>query len=357
MPFLLGPLNGGVPWPKGFDALRRQEREWLSYVRGLYKLTPGLKATREAASALLLASGHTYHEVATTEALRAKALYLPENAIDPARFPEQQTAAPASSEGPLRIAFVGRLVPYKGAGTLLKAALPLLKDGRAVLDIIGDGAEMSRLKELVRQHDLGDSVSLPGWIPHAQLHERLGQAQVFGFPSVREFGGGVVLEAMALGLAPVIADYAGPAELLPDNCGISVPFESMDSLEAGFREALTRLADDPAQAREMGRHARAYCREKLTWPAKARQLADVYAWVLDPLREKPDFGLAYEPGHSVCVVLKKQIRHTYGCTDGAAELEPEVSGMETVVPVSVPTARAPSLTAMAWAALRITVLM
>ena len=136
VPFVLGPLNGGVPWPQGFDAERRQEKEWLSYLRSGYKLLPGRGATLRHAAAVLVGSRHTEGEIPARH--RPKTIYLPENGIDPSRF--NRVAAP--DPGVLRACFVGRLVPYKGPDMLLDAAAPLLRDGRLRLEMIGDGRRL-----------------------------------------------------------------------------------------------------------------------------------------------------------------------------------------------------------------------
>ena len=121
-----------MPWPAQFKKVQRAEGEWLSYVRDAYKLLPGYRSTRENAAALLIGSQATWQQF---EGYHDRAVYIPENAIDPARF---SNAAPRFEGGPLRVAFVGRLVPYKGADMLIAAAAPLIREGRVIVDIIGD---------------------------------------------------------------------------------------------------------------------------------------------------------------------------------------------------------------------------
>ena len=58
VPFVLGPINGGLPWPPGFQNELRREREYLRYVRAGYKLLPFYRSTY-ARSRCILAAFHT----------------------------------------------------------------------------------------------------------------------------------------------------------------------------------------------------------------------------------------------------------------------------------------------------------
>lgn len=284
VPFVLGPLNGGVSWPKGFDSARRQEKEWLSYVRAAYKLLPGYHSTLASSAALVIGSQATLAQV--PRRYREKCVYLPENAIDPTRFSGR---VEHGEHGPLRACFVGRLVPYKGPDILLEAAAPLVRKGLLRLDIIGDGPLMPSLRQFVEQEKLGDGITLHGWVPHADLQHLMGQSQVLAFPSIREFGGGVVLEAMALGIVPLIVDYAGPGELVTPDTGIKVPVGPRAAIVADFHAQLARLSRDRACLASMGQGAKEKVRRQFTWEAKAQQILEVYDWVMGRTGSKPVF--------------------------------------------------------------------
>lgn len=272
-PFVLGPLNGGVPWPKGFDRERRRERELLSYVRSVYKILPGRQNTLASSSAILVGSKHTQAEI--PDRFQQKTIYLPENGIDLKRFSTKALSACY----PLRACFIGRMVPYKGPDMLLEAAGPLIEQGRIVIDMLGDGPMLDELKAHAQNRGFGDAVTFHGWVAHADIEKIASRCSVFAFPSVREFGGGAVLEAMALGLAPLIVDYAGPGELVTKETGIKIPLGTRAEIVSRFREELERLSSTPKTTEEMGTRARSRIHQHFTWERKAEQILDVYKWV------------------------------------------------------------------------------
>lgn len=279
VPFVLGPINGGVPWPDGFEQEMKQEKEWLSRLRGARRWVPWRKESMRAAAIL---AGSQQALVDLPAWARPRAIYLPENGVDPARFSLQAQ----HGDRPFRACFIGRLVPLKGVDMLLSAAAPLLRAGRMTLDIIGDGPSMA---DLARQASELAGVHFHGWQPHTEVQAIASRCSVLAFPSIREFGGGAVLEAMALGLCPVVLDYAGPSELVTADTGYKVPMGTRNQVVADLEERLAYCADHPVEVRAKGLKASERVRTQFTWEVKASQVMQVYDWVLKRRAEKPVF--------------------------------------------------------------------
>ncbi|MAL27560.1 MAG: glycosyl transferase family 1, partial [Croceicoccus sp.] len=188
---------------------------------------------------------------------------------------------------PLRACFVGRLVPCKGTDMLLEAAAPLLREGRLHLDMIGDGPMLPDLRGLAQSLRIGDAVTFHGWVRHDDVPAIMTACDLLAFPSIREFGGGAVLEAMALGLPPLVVDYAGPGELVEPGWGFKVPLADRDTVIADLRAVLDRIAADPSVLDGLGAAARQRVERKFLWSRKAGQIRAVYDWVLGRRSEKP----------------------------------------------------------------------
>ena len=123
--------------------------------------------------------------------------------------------------GPTVIA-VGRLVPIKGFEHLIRACaeIPRVGDSAAGplnLIIVGDGPERARLQAAAG--GAGVRLTLPGWVPRAQVSRWLHAADVYAQPS-RSLASGrsegmpvATLEALAVGLPVVATEQAGLREL------------------------------------------------------------------------------------------------------------------------------------------------
>lgn len=285
IPFVIGPLNGGVPWPKNFSDRQRAEREWMSYIRGLFKLMPGYQSTREHSAAIIVGSKHTRSEIPRWA--QKKCVYIPENGVDPVRFKLVRTRCASI---PLKGAFVGRLVPYKGADILLEAAAGFLKSGKLQLHIVGDGPQKPLLEIMARQLGICSNVVFHGWIPHTEVQTILRECDFMALPSIREFGGAVVVESMALSVTPIVADYGGPSELIDDTTGIRVKFHDKQSLVDGFTQTIAEIMHSPEILDRLGAAGRMKVQERLTWDAKASQIVAVYDAVLAKVQDFRSLG-------------------------------------------------------------------
>ncbi len=276
VPMILGPLNGGLPWPRDYPELRRKEHEWLVPLRGAYKYLPYYRSTYRHLAGVIAGSRHTATEV--PRSFRGRRCYIAENGIDPSRLPLAATWPGPS--GPFRFLTVGRLVPYKGVDLILEAMQSSAVLRGCELHVIGDGPHRSHLEELARKYQLESCVHFRGWVDHRSLSRELAAAQAFVFPSLREFGGAVVVEALASGLPSIVVEYGGPGELVTPECGILLPLLPRADLVPRLRDAMEKLASNPPLCRTLAQAAVERVRSEFTWQAKAARVVGFYHQVL-----------------------------------------------------------------------------
>lgn len=282
IPFVIGPINGGLPYVPGFSQADN-EKQWVSGLRGLYRFLPFARSTYGKAAAIIAASSQTYAEFAR---YRDKLFFVPEPGISRSLCSDDSRSAKPGAE--FELIFVGGLIPCKACDLALRAAAPLLRSGMARFTVLGDGPERNRLEQLAKSLEIEKAVSFCGWVSHEEALRQLRFADVMVFPSVRDFGAGVVFEALATGAVPVVADFGGPGDIVHPDVGYKVPLTNENDFVAKMESILIELAQNRDHLEQLRRQGMAYARERLTWEAKAQDTSRVLQWVVRR-GPKPEF--------------------------------------------------------------------
>lgn len=273
-PFVLGPLNGGLAWPAAFSGEQKREREGLRWLRGAYRHLPYARATYRHADAVLAAFGHTIADLDGVDP--ARVVPLPEIGFDPEMFHNAGRRAPFSGPEPYRFLFAGRLVPYKVPEVVVRAFAKSERLAPHRLEIIGDGPEMGRLRAIVAEAGAEERVTFAGRKSQAEVAQAMRAADAFVFPSIRELGAGVVIEAMASGAVLIVTDYGAPGDLAAEKRGLRLPLGPRDALIAGCRAAMERCIDEPEEMAAIAARGRDYAFAGFTWEAKANFTTALY---------------------------------------------------------------------------------
>jgi glycosyltransferase involved in cell wall biosynthesis len=274
LPFVIGPVNGGLPWPQGFRQANAQNG-WICRLRSLYPFLPFARSTYRRAAAIIAGSSHTCEELS---AHNEKLFFLPENGIEGALC--SRTLRSRDSGATLELIFVGGLIRWKACDLALRGAASLLREGLARFTVVGDGPERDRLEEMTRSLGIDEAVSFHGSVNHDGVLRRLRSADVLVFPSLHDFGGGVVFEALSLGVVPVVVDFGGPGDIVHPDVGYKVRLTNEDDVVSQIEEVLRLLAQDRDLLERLQQQAVAYAREYLSWDAKAQALTSIMHWVL-----------------------------------------------------------------------------
>ncbi|MDA0179290.1 glycosyltransferase family 4 protein [Solirubrobacter phytolaccae] len=232
---------------------------------------PTVLATRlwRRANRRSLARIDTSIAVSTTAAKYAREVFGVTPRVIPAMIEARQ--AQGTPERAAHVLFVGRLVPRKGAETLIEAfaALPRPHAG-CTLVIAGDGPLRPALERRVRRLGIQARVTFAGHVTEAAKFELLAAADIACFPSSDgESFGVVLLEAMAAGGCVVLAgDNPGYSEVLDNHADLLV--------ESGTLTArLDTLLADQALRERLCEWQQEHV-QRFTVPTVLPQILDVY---------------------------------------------------------------------------------
>jgi glycosyltransferase involved in cell wall biosynthesis len=122
------------------------------------------------------------------------------------------------------------LNPQKDFGTLIRAFAKVVRTREARLLILGEGAQRDELEALVKELNLQQQISLPGFAN--DVYAYMSRASLFVLSSKWEGLPGVLIEAMCCGAPVVSTDCpSGPREILQDGkYGDLVPMDDADAL-------------------------------------------------------------------------------------------------------------------------------
>ncbi len=286
VPFIWGPVGGGQRTPRPLrsehSVYGRFAEDTRNIAQWFGRRDPVRRRAVRKAKAFLVCNDETRDLV--PERFRDKVLFFPVNGISvndvlpgPVRTREP---------GAFRVLTAGRLHRLKGFALAIRAFGQLASEcPDARMLIIGKGPEEERLKRLIAEMGLVDIVRIQDWLPRNEVLKEMRSSDVFLFPSFRDGGGAVVVEAMASGLPVICLDSGGPGSHIRAEWGIKVSPADPERVAREMGRALKMLYDDEGLRVALGEAARKRAAEYYLWNAHGDRLLDIYRSIVPGPRQ------------------------------------------------------------------------
>lgn len=266
-PFYFGPVAGGDEIPPGYTQDFSTKQKLLEGVRrfanSLIRFDPFMRLTFATATRVFFTSeGHLARVPASVAAKSSVELAIGSDLQADMDVAPDIVKAGSSD----RLLFVGRCIGWKGMDIGLRIFAQVRKRRpAATLTIIGDGIDRARWMAKADALGLSGAIEWRGWLAKADVQKLYPQFDALFYPSLRDSGGFVVLEALQNGLPVVCFKLGGPGVIVDASCGQAVVAgPNLDETVARYAEAVIRVLT----LAEGGHDWASPCRERVqnfTW--------------------------------------------------------------------------------------------
>ena len=249
------------------DAIYEKAKGMKSIQRKIEKMING--KTLRNSNYVLVPNDETKNIVQEEYGVKSEKISIIPNGVDLSLFEK------AIKTNPRKIIFTGAMYFHRGLDILLEAAPKIIKEvSDAKFVLIGSGAEMENLKQMVQEKNLQENIEFKGWIDRKNIPKNISDAVVgIGPLRLTDVTKGAlpikVLEYMASGLPIIAKTGTVPKEILTNNENGFLVNDSSD-----LAEKIIYLLKNEELTESMGKKSIAMV-QKFSWEQVVKDILDI----------------------------------------------------------------------------------
>jgi len=283
VPFIWGPVGGGQRTPKPllgeYSLYGRFAEATRNFAQGIGRRMRVRKRCLKKARAVLVCNRET--QARMPQRLRDKIIYFPVNGIAGEDLIDNGPGSHKRVDR-FKVVTAGRLHRLKGFPLAVEAFGAFAEaHPDTEMMIIGSGPEEKKLRRLISDLGLEGKVRICPWLPRREVLANMRSSDVFLFPSFRDGGGAVVVEAMGSGIPVIVLDSGGPGAHVRPEWGIKIVPESRETVIRGMASALEALYSDRSLGKRFGEAGRSRAREFYAWDRLGERMREIYERVMN----------------------------------------------------------------------------
>jgi len=207
-------------------------------IRAFYKYADGVIAVSKGVRDDIIELTHILPE-------RVSVIYQPKPRSEILEKAQEPVDHPWFKDKTVPLAlFVGRLREQKNLPVLIRSFAAVRANMPARLALVGNGREEARVRALIAELNMEDSIELIGYADNP--YKYMSKADVFVFPTLWEGMPNALLEAMVVGLPVIASDCsgAGPREIIAPDTDHQIRMKN--GVEYATYGVLTAVNDEEA---------------------------------------------------------------------------------------------------------------